>query len=64
MLRLLLFELFAFATPFMAYGLYVLAMKKKEDGEGLWQHAPVFNLSITGLLLVGSGIIGYGLYWS
>lgn len=64
MLRLLLFELFAFSVPFLAYGLYVFALKKKEDGEGLWQNAPVFNLSLGGLLLVGAGIIGYGLYWS
>ena len=64
MLRLLLFELFAFSTPFLIYGLYVLALKKQEDIEGLWQYAPVFNLSMAGLVLVGSGIIGYGLYWS
>jgi len=64
MLRLLMFELFAFSTPFLVYGLYVMTLKKKEDGVGFWQHAPVFNLSLTGLLLVGAGIIGYGLYWS
>ncbi len=64
MLRLLMFELFAFSTPFLLYGLYVVALKKQKDGEEFWQHAPVFNLSLTGLLLVGTGIIGYGLYWS
>lgn len=64
MLRLLLFELFAFSTPFLVYGLYMLAVKENEDGEDLWQQAPVFNLSMAGLVLVGSGIIGYGLYWS
>ncbi len=64
MLRLFLFELFAFSTPFLVYGLYVLALRKQAEGEGLWQHAPVFNLAMAGLLLVGAGIIGYGIYWS
>ncbi len=64
MLRLFLFELFAFSTPFLAYGLYVMALQKQEEGVGIWERAPVFNLAMAGLLLVGAGIIGYGLYWS
>jgi len=64
MLRLFLFELFAFSTPFMVYGLYVLALQKQEEGVGIWEQAPIFNLAMAGLLLVGAGIIGYGLYWS
>ena len=64
MLRLFLFELFAFSTPFLVYGLYVMALQKQEEGVGIWEHAPVFNLAMAGLLLVGAGIIGYGLYWS
>ena len=64
MLRLFLFELFAFCTPFLIYGLYVMALNKKEDGAGLWEHAPIFNMAMIGLLLVGAGIIGYGMFWS
>lgn len=64
MLRLLLFELFVFFLPFLLYWLYVLAFKTKEEGGEIWQHAPVFNLSMAGLLMVGGGIISYGLYWS
>ena len=64
MLRLFLFELFVFSTPFLAYGLYIMVFNKKEAGVSLWQQAPLFNLTMTGLLLVGGGIIGYGLYWS
>jgi len=64
MLRLFLFELFAFSMPFLVYGLYVMVFKKKEAGANFWQQAPLFNLCMAGLLLVGSGIIAYGLYWS
>ncbi len=64
MLRLVLFELFAFSTPFLVYGLYFMVFNKKETGLGFWQQVPWFNLCMAGLLLVGGGIIGYGLYWS
>ena len=64
MLRLVLFELFAFSTPFLVYGLYFMVFGKKQAGRGFWQQVPLFNLSMTGLLLVGGGIIGYGLFWS
>ncbi len=64
MLRLVLFELFAFSTPFLAYGLYFMVFNKKEAGRSFWQQVPLFNLCMTGLLLVGGGIIGYGLFWS
>ncbi len=64
MLRLVLFELFAFTIPFLVYGLYVMVFNKKEAGANFWQQMPLFNLCMAGLLLVGGGIIGYGLYWS
>ncbi len=64
MIRLLFFELFIFFLPFLLYALYLLAVKQKETGQGFWEEAPIFNLSMTGLLLVGGGIIAYGLYWS
>jgi len=64
MLRLVLFELFVFTTPFLAYGLYVVMFNKRQEGESVFKDAPLFNLCLIGLLLVGSGILAYGLYWS
>jgi len=64
MIRLLIFELMAFFIPFLAYGFYSLVVKTKEENENFWQQAPLFNLSMAGLLLVGSGILFYGFYWA
>ena len=63
-MRILLFEIAVFALPFVVYTLYVMAFNKKEKDEDFWKNAPVFNLVLTGLLLVAAGILGYGLYWS
>lgn len=63
-MRILLFEIAVFALPFAIYVLYVVALNKKEDGDSFWKNAPIFNLILTGLLLVAAGILGYGLYWS
>ena len=64
MARLLLFEIFIFSSPFLIYGLYVHLLTDKETSAGVWEDAPLLNLGMVGILLVGAGILGYGLYWA
>ena len=58
MLRVLLISLFLLAAPFVVYVVWFRIYRNGSKTETMWRDAPIVELSIAGVVLAVTGLVG------
>ncbi len=58
MLRVLLISLFFLALPFIGYAVWFRIYRKGSQTATMWRDAPIVELSIAGVVLAVTGLVG------
>ena len=64
MIRQAVIALIVFAAPFAAYALYRISAQRQngEVDDGIWENAPIFWLSLAGVVFVIAALVLVSIY--